>query len=170
MSSAAKHGYSEIVQLLLLTRGSSFDLDRAGPRGHTPLIAAAIAGHTGIVKMLVRSGAKLDLRDTKYHRTALMWASAMHHGDIVRVLLHHGADPHVRGTRNPFAKVQHVHEPHIDALKIARHYGHHEAVGHLVDHIAATEHTVATDASHQQQLDHARHAHHQAIASTHDEL
>src|SRR5258706_13116159 len=40
----------------------------------TPLHQAVCAGHVEVVKLLVKRGARLDIRDTIYHGTPLGWA------------------------------------------------------------------------------------------------
>jgi len=64
---------------MLLDAGE--DPDRYNPPGHhthsTALHQAALAGHAGIVRLLVERGARLDIEDTVYHARPIGWA---HHG------------------------------------------------------------------------------------------
>ena len=72
---AAQHGHVEIVRLLL---DAGEDPNRYNPDGNhshsTPLHQAALAGHDGVVRLLVGRGAKLDVKDTIYQSTPLGWA------------------------------------------------------------------------------------------------
>ena len=69
---------------LLLEAGE--DPDRFNPPGthahSTPLHQAAIAGHLDMVKLLLKHGARLDLKDEIYHSTPLGWAE---HGEQAAV-------------------------------------------------------------------------------------
>lgn len=58
----------------------------------TPLMAAALGGHTRIVLALIDAGARLDSRDMEDKNTALGMAAKKNHVDTVRVLLDAGAD------------------------------------------------------------------------------
>ncbi|WP_159473829.1 ankyrin repeat domain-containing protein [Dyadobacter sp. 3J3] len=72
---AAQHGRAEILKILLQNGLRS---DRYNPKGahdhSTPLHQAVISGNLEIVKLLVASGMRLDLKDKIYHGTALDWA------------------------------------------------------------------------------------------------
>ena len=64
--------------------------------GCTPLMAAADAGRTAVVRLLLDRGAQIDAMDAG-HRTALMAAAASGHTEVVKLLLERGADVLVRG-------------------------------------------------------------------------
>ena len=72
---SAQHGNSDVVALLL---DAGEDPNRYNPVGNhahsTPLHQAALAGHEGVVRLLVERGARLDIEDTIYHATPLGWA------------------------------------------------------------------------------------------------
>jgi len=76
---SAQLGQVEAVRLLL---DAGEDPNRLNPEGihshSTPLHQAALAGHEGVVRLLVERGARLDIEDTIYHGTPLGWA--MHGG------------------------------------------------------------------------------------------
>ena len=67
---AAQFGHVEIVRLLL---DAGEDPDRYTAHA-TPLHQAALAGHEGVVRLLVEHGARLDLKDVLWHATPADWA------------------------------------------------------------------------------------------------
>jgi hypothetical protein len=72
---AAQHGQVEALRLLL---DAGEDPSRFNPEGNhshsTPLHQAALAGHEGVVRLLVERGAGLDIKDKVHHGTPLGWA------------------------------------------------------------------------------------------------
>ncbi|HEY4146703.1 ankyrin repeat domain-containing protein [Pinirhizobacter sp.] len=80
---AAQHGHTEIVRALL---DAGEDPNRYNPPGlhshSTPLHQAALAGHLDVVKLLVESGARLDMKDVIWQGTPADWA---HHERRVEV-------------------------------------------------------------------------------------
>ena len=57
-----------------------------------PISIAAIAGRKDLVLMLVEAGADVDLPDSHYSGSALLFAAYHGHADVVATLLEHGAD------------------------------------------------------------------------------
>lgn len=84
---AAQLGHAEIVRVLL---DAGEDPNRYNPKAHhshaTPLHQAALAGHDGVVKLLVERGAKRDLKDTIYQSTPLGWAEYAGQTEIAKYL------------------------------------------------------------------------------------
>jgi ankyrin repeat protein len=78
---AAQYGHTEIVRALL---DAGEDPNRYNPPGShshsTPLHQAALAGHLGVVKLLVERGARLDTKDVMWQGTPADWAQ--HDGRI----------------------------------------------------------------------------------------
>ena len=155
---ACSKGHADVVQLLILTRGSTINFNLKAKRGKTALIWASINGHDRVVQLLTgkKHRVHLELRDNHYKRTALMWATANHHTAVVDTLLRAGANPHTKGAKNPFLKRKHRVQPHVNAMHIAKHYKHHEAVKHLDRHIQARTHTVPMSQEHAEELDELR--------------
>lgn len=92
---AGKAGYIEIVRRLI---DLNADVDVRDDNGWTPLAKAALAGEVKIVELLLDHGAKVD--ETTGDNQSIIMALACedeppHVGEVVRILLNHGADPSV---------------------------------------------------------------------------
>jgi len=89
---AAQGGHADIVALLL---DAGEDPSRYNPDGNhahsTPLHQAALAGHDGVVRLLVEWGTRLDVQDTIYQGTPLDWAIYGGQRDIEEYLRARGA-------------------------------------------------------------------------------
>ena len=101
---ACVDGDAAAVNRLLPARGTSLDL--SGPHFQhpddqsTPLIAAALYGHTGIVWMILERAPSNSLDYVGAHgATALRLAARYHHVDIVRLLADCGANVNRAGHR-----------------------------------------------------------------------
>ena len=72
---AAQYGHAEIARALL---DAGEDPNRYNPPGahshSTPLHQAALAGHLGVVKLLVEREARLDIKDVMWQGTPADWA------------------------------------------------------------------------------------------------
>ena len=79
------------MMALLLKAGANPSL--AHPDGETPLMAASRAGSVPAVQLLLDRKVDANASETVKRTTALMWASAEGHADVVDVLLKAGADP-----------------------------------------------------------------------------
>lgn len=78
----------------LLKRGASVN---SACGALTPLIAASVRGHVGVVELLLSKGAEVDKR-TEKGPTALMQASLGGHRRVVELLLERGAKVNVKAT------------------------------------------------------------------------
>ena len=74
----------------LLAAGA--DPNVAQTNGLTPLMTAARTGSLAVVEALLAHGADVDAATAATHETALMWAVAEGHRDVVRALIDVGAD------------------------------------------------------------------------------
>jgi ankyrin repeat protein len=86
LSQAVDHGYLETVSHLL-DKGAAVNGDSKNP-ARNPLRGATLKGHTEIVKLLLRRGARPRLGWGDTLACAAKWGYL----DIVRILLDHGAD------------------------------------------------------------------------------
>jgi len=76
----------------LLKAGANPNL--AQTNGLTPLMVAARTGNLQVVNALLASGADANATTAKTRETALMWAIAERHTEVVRALVGKGADVH----------------------------------------------------------------------------
>jgi uncharacterized protein len=95
---AATNGNAAIVEDLLK---AGADPDAASETGVTPLMNAAHTGSASSVRALLDHEAKVNVKETDRDQTALMWAAAQKHPDVVKILLDHGADLHARTRVRP---------------------------------------------------------------------
>jgi ankyrin repeat protein len=81
----------------LLLKGGA-DPNRPLPTGETPLMTAARVGRIQPVTLLLAHGAKVNTREPAKGQTALMWAVAECHLDVVRALIGAGSDVQARSS------------------------------------------------------------------------
>jgi uncharacterized protein len=93
LSLACVNGSDRMVDVLL---GASANPNLARESGMTPLMACSRSGNAKAVSALLRKGADTAARDAVRGQTALMWAVAAKHDDVVRSLLEGGADLQAR--------------------------------------------------------------------------
>jgi ankyrin repeat protein len=79
-----------VLEVLLETGESSFDINVTDSYGYTPLHRASQMGLPVMVRLLVSHGASKSFRG-RWDWTALHWAASCGHGEVVRVLLELGA-------------------------------------------------------------------------------
>ena len=87
---AAENASAAMVGALL---AAGADANAAQTSGLTPLMTAARTGSVAVVQALLGHGAEVNAATAETRSTALMWAVAEPHPDVVRVLLDAGADP-----------------------------------------------------------------------------
>jgi ankyrin repeat protein len=90
---ASRLGDATMVELLLQ---AGADPTRAHPEGETPLLAAARAGSVPAARLLLARGIDVNAAEKFQQTTALMWAAAEGHIDVVDLLLEAGADPNLQ--------------------------------------------------------------------------
>lgn len=91
---ATRNGDSSMVELLL-NYGASVNLKaKSNGMESTPLILAAAHGHTEIIRVLHKAGAKLNLTDVMGN-TALHWTLGASNNEATQLLLSLGADANI---------------------------------------------------------------------------
>jgi uncharacterized protein len=91
---ASRVGDSAMVDLLLR---SGANPNKAHPEGETPLLAASRSGSVPTVRLLLTRGVDVNAAEKFQNTTAVMWAAAEGHVDVVDVLIEAGADINRQG-------------------------------------------------------------------------
>ena len=86
---ASLNGSASMIQLLL---NAGADPNAALQSGETPLMTASRSGKLAAVKLLLAHGAKVDAKQGSRQQTALMWAVAQLHPEVVQALVDAGAN------------------------------------------------------------------------------
>ncbi len=89
LSEACTNAGSPLVRLLLKNGANP---NTAIATGETPLMTCAKSGSADAVRMLVEFGATVNAKEPKQSQTALMWAAAERHADVVKALIDAHAD------------------------------------------------------------------------------
>jgi uncharacterized protein len=93
LSQACINGSAEFVRLLLK---SGANPNTAIATGETPLMTCAKTGNVDAVRLLVEYGAAVNATEPKEKQTALMWAAAERHPNVVSALIELHADLRAR--------------------------------------------------------------------------
>ena len=89
LSQACTNGSSALVRLLLKKGANP---NTAIATGETPLMTCAKTGNVDAVQMLLEFGAAINAKEPEQNQTALMWAAAERHPDVVKTLIDAHAD------------------------------------------------------------------------------
>jgi ankyrin repeat protein len=115
LSSAVTFGYADVVRTLIAA-GASVDGTEA--TGINLLHWAAITNRAAVVPILVQAGAALNATDENGY-TPLMYAATIDFGDadVLRALLHAGADRKIRNAdgRTPAEQARHYRHSQLEA-------------------------------------------------------
>ncbi|MCP5145232.1 MAG: ankyrin repeat domain-containing protein [Gammaproteobacteria bacterium] len=93
MQLAAEVADTRMLKLLL---DAGANADSPNPEGQTALMLVARTGNVDAAKLLVKHGATVDAREGWGQQTALMWASARRHPEMMAYLIAQGADINAR--------------------------------------------------------------------------
>jgi ankyrin repeat protein len=128
---ASRNGNFEIIQALL---NAGADPTRWHAEGETPLMAASRTGNAEAVRLLISRGAFVNAVDPYQEQSALMWASAQGHLDVVKALLASGADPNLKAHVTEITNRKNADHPSggFTALMFAARNGHTEVVKALI--------------------------------------
>lgn len=89
LSLACLNGNAAMIEKLLK---AGADANAAGPEDETPLMTVARTGSVAAAKVLLAHGAKVAARESWHGETALMWAAAQNHPEMMSALIDAGAD------------------------------------------------------------------------------
>ncbi|HEV8397986.1 MAG TPA: ankyrin repeat domain-containing protein [Vicinamibacterales bacterium] len=128
---ASRNGDAPMVDLLLR---AGADPKRAHPEGETPLLSAARAGSVPTVRLLLARGVDVNHAEQFQQTTALMWAAAEGHLDVVDLLLEAGADPNLKAHVTSLAERHNADHPTggFTALMFAARAGNEAMVRKLL--------------------------------------
>ena len=141
---ATENRSSTIVEMLL---NAGANPNSAVSTGESVLMTAARTGSVPIAQALMARGANVNAAESLHAQTALMWATAQQHADVVRLLIAGGADVHARsrvrrrtvqvadryGDQNSVRGVTEVDLGGFTPLLFAARVGDVESAGHLLD-------------------------------------
>ena len=89
LAQACTNGNADLVALLLKAGANP---DTPIGTGETPLMTCARTGNADAVRMLLVQGANANAKEPNQNQTALMWAAAQQHHDVLQILIEAGAD------------------------------------------------------------------------------
>jgi uncharacterized protein len=94
------------------------DPNTAIATGETPIITCAGTGSIDAVRLLIAGGANVNATEPAQNQTALMWAIAERHADVVRLLIEHRADIQAR-TKQGFTALHFAaREGNLEAARV----------------------------------------------------
>jgi ankyrin repeat protein len=128
---ASRAGDTAVMQVLLEAGAKP---TRWNPEGETPLMAASRAGRVDAVRLLLSRGSLVNAADPVQEQTALMWAAAEGHVEVIDALLTAGADPGAKAHVTTLEDRKHADHPTggFTALMFAVRNGHEGAAKALI--------------------------------------
>jgi len=112
---AARCGLNQILQALI-TAGAKLN-PKYFSSGVSALMLAVSNNHLDCVRILIRSGAQLNLQDN-YQGTALMLAASYDYPDCMRILIRSGAQLNLQDNRGKTALMLAAGNNHLDCVRI----------------------------------------------------
>jgi len=101
MTLAAEVGNTEILKLLVEAGANA---DSPNPDGQTALLAVARTGNVTAAQFLIDHGATVDAKEKWGGQTALMWASARRHPEMMKLLIAKGANVDASSTNRDYQR------------------------------------------------------------------
>jgi ankyrin repeat protein len=109
LAEAVRVANANVVAMLL---DAGADANRTNEDGETPLMLAARTGVVKVAEVLLKHGANINARERFRDQTALMWAAAENHPEMVAFLVSKGAAVNVRAKANDWPN-QMTSEPRV---------------------------------------------------------
>jgi ankyrin repeat protein len=100
------------VNIVTMLLDAGADANRANEDGETPVMLAASTGAVKVAEALIRHGADVNSREQFRNQSALMWAAAESHPEMVAFLVSKGATVNFRATANDWPS-QMTNEPRV---------------------------------------------------------
>ena len=113
LGEAATKGDLDMIELLL---EAGADVESANPEGQTALMAVARTGNVAAAELLLDHGADVNAAENWGGQTALHWAAARQHADMVNLLVAKGAHVDARGIDRNWER-QVTSEPRMKDMK-----------------------------------------------------
>jgi ankyrin repeat protein len=128
---ASRTGDVAMIEVLLK---AGADPKRTHPEGETTVMAASRAGSVPAVRLLLDRGVNVNATDSFQKETALMWASAEGHLEVVDTLLKAGANPNLQAHVTSLTGRKNADHPTggFTALMWAARNGYDDVVRRLV--------------------------------------
>lgn len=101
MELAAEMGNAAVLQALL---AAGADVESANGEGQTALMSVARTGNVAAARLLLKRGANVNAAERFGGQTALMWAAARRHPEMVELLAAQGADVDARAIVRNFER------------------------------------------------------------------
>jgi uncharacterized protein len=92
-------------------------LNSGATAGDSEFMSCVRTGNLAAVKAMLAHGAHVDAKEGREGQTALMWAAAEQHPDIVRTLIEHGSDVQARATGAFTALMFAAQRENLDTVK-----------------------------------------------------
>jgi uncharacterized protein len=128
---ASRNGGVEVIRALL---DAGAEPTRWHAEGETPLMAASRTGRVDAVQLLLSHGSFINAVDPFQEESALMWASAEGHLEVVKALLAAGADPNLKAHVATITERKNADHPSggFTALMFAVRNGHADVARALI--------------------------------------
>ncbi len=99
---ACQNGSARMIEKLLAAGASANAAVTGGRNCSDDRVAHGVISDA--LKVLLDHGATVDAKETWHGETALMWAAAEGHPEVMRLLIAHGAEVNARSTANNWAR------------------------------------------------------------------
>src|SRR5262249_62192982 len=99
------------------------DPNEVSEEGQTALMTAALTGKPDTVRLLLETGARVNVAEPYKGQTALMWAVSEGNAAAAEILIAHGADVRVKSIAGFTPLLFAVRNDHADSAKVLLDHG-----------------------------------------------